>query len=166
VAVWINRATCCFDTSHRRSDTGGQGSAVYFWRKASTKRQPYFDGMTVYWPALAVDQGRKRILLIATSILAARHLNTDDDLFGGPQGSPRTDALIQPRKIKQTLVNCGQYEFGVRGIVAGCWNLSETIRNGKTERPHAPEPQSRSGSERSSGEGWKRNGTVCPSRTK
>ena len=27
-------------------------------------------------------------------ILVARHLNTADDLFGGPQGSPRTDAMI------------------------------------------------------------------------
>lgn len=26
--------------------------------------------------------------------LVARHLNTADDLFGGPQGSPRTDAMI------------------------------------------------------------------------
>jgi hypothetical protein len=27
-------------------------------------------------------------------ILVARHLKTADDLFGGPQGSPRTDAMI------------------------------------------------------------------------
>ena len=28
------------------------------------------------------------------SILASLHMQTADDLFGGPQGSPRTDKLI------------------------------------------------------------------------
>ena len=41
-----------------------------------------------------VDEGRKRVLAIVAGILVARHLKTADDLFGGPQGSPRTDALI------------------------------------------------------------------------
>jgi hypothetical protein len=27
-------------------------------------------------------------------ILVARHLDTADDLFGGPQGSPRTDKMV------------------------------------------------------------------------
>jgi hypothetical protein len=31
---------------------------------------------------------------IVAGILVARHLKTADDLFGGPQGSPRTDKLI------------------------------------------------------------------------
>ncbi len=39
-----------------------------------------------------VDEGRKRVLAIVAGILVARHLKTADDLFGGPQGSPRTDA--------------------------------------------------------------------------
>jgi hypothetical protein len=31
------------------------------------------------------------MLAIVAGILVARHLKTADDLFGGPQGSPRTD---------------------------------------------------------------------------
>ena len=41
-----------------------------------------------------MDEGRKRVLAIVAGILVARHLSTADDLFGGPQGSPRTDAMI------------------------------------------------------------------------
>jgi len=41
-----------------------------------------------------VDEGRKRVFAIVAEILVARHLKTADDLFGGPQRSPRTDALI------------------------------------------------------------------------
>jgi len=41
-----------------------------------------------------MDEGRKRVLGIIAGILVARHLKTTDDLFGGPQGSPRTDAMI------------------------------------------------------------------------
>ena len=43
---------------------------------------------------LRMDEGRKRVLAIVAGILVARHLKTADDLFGGPQGSPRTDAMI------------------------------------------------------------------------
>ena len=31
---------------------------------------------------------------IIAGILVARHLKTADDLFGGPQGSPRTEAMV------------------------------------------------------------------------
>ena len=41
-----------------------------------------------------MEEGRKRVLAIVAGILVARHLNTADDLFGGPQGSPRTDAMV------------------------------------------------------------------------
>jgi hypothetical protein len=41
-----------------------------------------------------MEEGRKRVLAIVAGILVARHLKTADDLFGGPQGSPRTDAMI------------------------------------------------------------------------
>jgi hypothetical protein len=41
-----------------------------------------------------MDEGRKRVLAIVAGILVARHLDTADDLFGGPQGSPRTDKMI------------------------------------------------------------------------
>ena len=41
-----------------------------------------------------VDEGRKRVIAIVAGILAARHFRTPDDLFGTPQGSPRSDAMI------------------------------------------------------------------------
>jgi hypothetical protein len=41
-----------------------------------------------------MDEGRKRVLAIVAGILVARHLKTAEDLFGGPQGSPRTDAMV------------------------------------------------------------------------
>jgi hypothetical protein len=41
-----------------------------------------------------MDEGRKRVIGIMASILASLHMQTADDLFGGPQGSPRSDKLI------------------------------------------------------------------------
>jgi hypothetical protein len=41
-----------------------------------------------------MDEGRKRVMAIVAGIIVARHLDTADDLFGGPQGSPRTDKMI------------------------------------------------------------------------
>jgi hypothetical protein len=41
-----------------------------------------------------MDEGRKRVIGIMAAILANRNIQTADDLFGGPQGSPRTDNLI------------------------------------------------------------------------
>jgi hypothetical protein len=41
-----------------------------------------------------VDEGRKRVIGIMAAILASLHMQTADDLFGGPLGSPRTDKLI------------------------------------------------------------------------
>lgn len=41
-----------------------------------------------------MDEGRKRVLAIIAGIIVARHLDTTDDLFGGPEGSPRTDKMI------------------------------------------------------------------------
>jgi hypothetical protein len=41
-----------------------------------------------------MDEGRKRVMAIIAGIIVARHLDTADDLFGGPQGSPRTDRMI------------------------------------------------------------------------
>jgi hypothetical protein len=34
------------------------------------------------------------VLAIIAGIIVARHLDTADDLFGGPQGSPRTDKMV------------------------------------------------------------------------
>jgi hypothetical protein len=44
--------------------------------------------------AVAMDEGRKRVIGIMAAILASLHMQTADDLFGGPQGSPRSDKLI------------------------------------------------------------------------
>ena len=41
-----------------------------------------------------MEEGRKRVIGIMASILASLHMQTADDLFGGPLGSPRTDNLI------------------------------------------------------------------------
>jgi hypothetical protein len=41
-----------------------------------------------------MDEGRKRVLGIMAAILTSLHMERADDLFGGPQGSPRTDKLI------------------------------------------------------------------------
>jgi hypothetical protein len=41
-----------------------------------------------------MDEGRKRVLGIMAAILTSMHMERADDLFGGPQGSPRTDKLI------------------------------------------------------------------------
>jgi hypothetical protein len=41
-----------------------------------------------------MDEGRKRVIGIMAAILAGLHMERADDLFGGPQGSPRTDRLI------------------------------------------------------------------------
>jgi len=43
---------------------------------------------------LVMDEGRKRVIGIIAAILASLHMQTADDLFGTPQGSPRTDRLI------------------------------------------------------------------------
>jgi hypothetical protein len=47
-----------------------------------------------YMIVAVMDEGRKRVIGIMASILASLHMRTADDLFGGPQGSPRTDKLI------------------------------------------------------------------------
>jgi hypothetical protein len=41
-----------------------------------------------------MEEGGKRVLAIVAGILVARHLETAEDLFGTPQGSPRTDAIV------------------------------------------------------------------------
>jgi hypothetical protein len=42
-----------------------------------------------------MDEGRKRVIGIMASILASLHMQRADDLFGGAEGSPRTDSLIR-----------------------------------------------------------------------
>jgi hypothetical protein len=43
---------------------------------------------------VGMDEGRKRVIAIVAGIIVARNLERADDLFGGPQGSPRTDTMI------------------------------------------------------------------------
>ena len=54
-------------------------------RLGEGKAKVYYAGM---------DEGRKRVIGVMASILASLHMRTADDLFGGPQGSPRSDKLI------------------------------------------------------------------------
>src|SRR5258708_30254884 len=71
-------------------------------------------GTVCYWPELTaimgehkanmialspVDEGRKRVLGIIAAILASLHMQTADDLFGGPQGSPRSESTGSDRKL-------------------------------------------------------------------
>ena len=51
-----------------------------------------YQGKMVVWSRM--DEGRKRVIGIMAAILASLHMRTADDLFGGPEGSPRTDKLI------------------------------------------------------------------------
>jgi hypothetical protein len=58
-----------------------------------------------------MDEGRKRVIGIMAAILASLHMQTADDLFGGPMGSPRTDRLIEAsiqwaEKIMRTIDMC------------------------------------------------------------
>ena len=43
----------------------------------------------------AMDEARKRTIGVMAAILASLYMQTADDLFGCPQGSPRTDKLIE-----------------------------------------------------------------------
>src|ERR1039458_8944390 len=47
--------------------------------------------ITIWCPPM--DEGRKRVIGIMAAILASLHMQTADDLFGTPQGSPRKDKL-------------------------------------------------------------------------
>jgi len=42
-----------------------------------------------------MDEGRKRVIGIMAAILTSLHMPRADDLFGGAEGSPRTDQLIR-----------------------------------------------------------------------
>jgi hypothetical protein len=74
-----------------------------------------------------MDEGRKRVLGIMAAILASLHMQTADDLFGNPAGTPRTDKLIEAsiqwaKRIMQkidgetkfTSSDCGALPFGKR----------------------------------------------------
>ena len=59
-------------------------------RLGEDKAKLYYAGM---------DEGRKRVIGVMAAILASLHMQTADDLFGGPQGSPRTDKLKRRRRL-------------------------------------------------------------------
>jgi hypothetical protein len=55
-----------------------------------------------------MDEGRKRVIGIMATILTSLHMECADDLFGTPEGSPRTDKLMDAsiqwaRKIMEKL---------------------------------------------------------------
>ena len=67
-----------------------------------------------------MDEGRKRVIGIMAAILVSLHMQTADDLFGGPQGSPRTDKLIRAsiqwaEKIIEKIDERCPFRDGVRG---------------------------------------------------
>jgi len=41
-----------------------------------------------------MEEGRKRVIGIMAAILTSHQMRTADDLFGGPEGSQRTDKVI------------------------------------------------------------------------
>lgn len=59
---------------------------------------------TKYASIAKMGEGRKRVVAIIAGIIVARHLDTADDLFGGPQGSPRTDKMISAAVQWATLI--------------------------------------------------------------
>lgn len=63
--------------------TGGITSPVYSWRTHGENAI-----------VSRMDEGRKRVIGIMAAILASLHMRTAEDLFGGPEGSPRTDKQI------------------------------------------------------------------------
>jgi hypothetical protein len=54
------------------------------------------------------EQNRKRVIGIMAAILASLHMRTADDLFGGPQGSPRTDKLIEASIMRKVDTVCSK----------------------------------------------------------
>lgn len=54
---------------------------------------PVIDEQTANMMPSRNGRGRKRVIGILAAILASLHLERADDLFGGPQGSPRTEKL-------------------------------------------------------------------------
>ena len=46
-------------------------------------------------PFTVMDEGRKRVIGLMAAILASLHMQTADDLFGGPQGSPQGNTEIR-----------------------------------------------------------------------
>jgi hypothetical protein len=63
-----------------------------------------------------MDEGRKRVIGIMAAILASLHMERADDLFGMPEGSPRTNKLIDAsiqwaeRIMKRIDTTCGKIE--------------------------------------------------------
>jgi hypothetical protein len=69
-------------------------------------------------PSCGMDEGRKRVLGITAAIRASLYMQTADDLFGGPQGSPRTKVIaasVQVKKCRTTQI-CGQLPCSVSYI--------------------------------------------------
>src|SRR2546427_660218 len=86
-----------------------------------------------------MDEGRKRVIGIMAAILTAMHMRTADDLFGTPQGSPRTDRLIASTVLRfkpKLFRSCGllQDRRHTR-IMAGC-DVQSKAALGRAHRFH------------------------------
>jgi hypothetical protein len=78
-----------------------------------------------------MDEGRKRVIGIMAAILASLHMQSADDLFGTPQGSPRTDKLISAGVRHFSLLRSGlrRTETAPCGdSIAG--HFSKSVRSG------------------------------------
>lgn len=64
------------------------------WRQRPRYHSSNGEHKANIWYCAEMDESRKRVIGIMAAILASLHMQTADDLFGGPQGSPRTDKLI------------------------------------------------------------------------
>lgn len=65
------------------------------------------------------------------AILASLHMQTADDLFGGPQGSPRSDKLIAAsvqwaEKIMRRLITCFAHQVCHNRTMCGRYRLSRS----------------------------------------
>src|SRR3979411_2454920 len=69
-----------------------------------------------------MGEGLKRVIGIMAAILTSLHMQTADELFGTPQGSPRTDKLIAASvqwavQIMKRLMQCaGRWNEGCRDL--------------------------------------------------
>jgi hypothetical protein len=80
-----------------------------------------------------MDEGRKRVLAIVAGIIVARHLDTAEDLFGWPQGSPRTDKMVAAairghRRFYKRLIMCSDSHAAATALNYFAYNFIKIHR--------------------------------------
>ena len=73
----------------------------HFWNTNSVRLLWRIQGESVKLRSWTKDV--KRVIGIIAGIIMARNLDRADDLFGGPQGSPRTDKMIAAAVCKRIM---------------------------------------------------------------